>query len=80
MAFAAVWPVAVFCDDAVAVAGIARSGVNGNADSAGGAAERPVVHHQLEGQGAALAGAVNVGLTAVGSDRVTAGPPVWVHW
>ena len=29
---------------------------------------------------AALAGAVNVGLTAVALDRVTCVPPVWVHW
>src|SRR5580704_3168110 len=82
MALAAVWPVLVFCDDAVAVAARAKSGgppLTVTVTSAGLLLLFASLTTSWNVSVPALPGAVNVGCTTVLLDNVTAVPPVWLH-
>src|SRR5580704_18999607 len=84
IALAAVCPVLVFCDDADATAISARSAgpapVTVTVTSAGLLLLCPSPTTSWNVSAPALAGAVNFGCTTVALDKVTAAPPVWVHW
>ena len=81
MALAAVWPVLVFCEEAVAVAASARSTGPTVALTVAGVLTLPLlsVTTSWKVRVPATEGAVKVGCALVALDRVTVVPLVWVH-
>ena len=83
MALAAVWPVDVFWDEAVAVADRATlvplPPVTVTTIVSAGLETVPSLTVRLKVRLVAALGAVKVGLTAVVLERLTAGPAVWLQ-